>query len=452
MLVAYWIGGFWYVRNAVLTGNPVYPVEVRIGTTVLCDGAYGRAQMENSPFNVRRQNPADAFGRTVWLAWNAPGATVPAADEAAGGAAIFRHWYLGPVGFMSGLFLLAVVVRIVSLFRRSVGGRMLDVSELLFYSCAATACVVFWYVLPFQQPRFAFGLMVLGVVGAAGAVRIHRRAGPFLLTFVVVFCWPSVRGDLQAMFTSVSWSAPDPRSWTFSSPRWQFLGPAWDWIDRGLHDVTIAYVGNNVPYFLCGRRLENRVLYVPARRPAQGRFDEYAASPAVARLGAPNTSEPAVDRYVMDGNIWLENLRRLGVDYVLVSQMFPGLLLNLRHDSRGFPIEEQWLEKLCRTARSEGDSSNGPAPGAAASPACAERREFAGGAVRLYRLHLPPGDVPGLSLSRIVRDETDALARMQQDRTPRGKPIRDYPLARPMIERYGLSAITSAGTLNRQGR
>ena len=491
MLVAYWIGGFWYVRNAALTGNPVYPLEVRIGTTVLFEGAYGRAQMENSPFNLRRQNPVDALGRTVWMAWNAPGAALPAADEATGGDAAFRHWYLGPVGFMAGLFCLAAIVRIGFLTRRPAGGRMLDVSELLFYVCAAAAYAVFWYVLPFQQPRFAFGLIVFCLVGAAGAVRIHRRAGPFLLAFAVVFCWPTIRDELQALFTSVPWvvwplalvclSLPylarrydsvravrvpigvallfcivliatglsaDPRRRTFASPRWQFLGSAWDWIDRELHGVTIAYVGNNVPYFLCGRRLENRVLYVPARRPAQGRFDEYARSPAVVRLGPPNTSEPVVDRYVMDGHIWLENLRWLGVDYVLVSQMFPGLLLNLRHDAQGFPIEEHWLDTLCKAARLEGVSSVGVRPGATASPVCAERREFSGGAVRLYRLHLPSAGGGGLSLSRIVRDETDAIARLQQDHTPRGRPIRDYPLARPMIERYGLVAITPVGPPN----
>ena len=45
----------WYGRNAALTGNPVYPMEVRLGSTKLCDGAYGRAQMENSSFNLRRR-------------------------------------------------------------------------------------------------------------------------------------------------------------------------------------------------------------------------------------------------------------------------------------------------------------------------------------------------------------------------------------------------------------
>jgi hypothetical protein len=126
--------------------------------------------------------------------------------------------------------------------------------------------------------------------------------------------------------------------------------------------------------------------------------------------------------------------------------MFPGLLLNMRHDSQGFPIEEQWLDQLCRTTWPEGTGTGGEVK----LPVCAERREFAGGAVRLYRLHLPPEGGQGLSLSRIVRDETDALARLQQDQTPRGRPIRDYPLARPMIERYGLAPITKAGLHDRQ--
>ena len=35
--------------------------------------------------------------------------------------------------------------------------------------------------------------------------------------------------------------------------------------------------------------------------------------------------------------------------------------------------------------------------------------------------------------SSVTQGETDALYRLRQDRTPPGQPIRDYPLARPMV-------------------
>jgi len=486
MATAWWIGGFWYVRNGALTGNPVYPLHVQIGSVILFDGVYGRAQMENSPFNIRRLHPVDAFGRTVWQAWHAPGTPLPPPDRA-GRVWAFHRWYLGPLGLLGGLFMLAAV----SLLRTRGPRAATRWATLLLYLCSTVSLLVFWWVLPFQQSRFAWGPIVLGLVAAAGTIRNHRRAGPILLALALIVCWRHFGAEWSAWLSAPwgIWAAavvcafvlffqprlatatvlvpigsavilgavltaaaisPDPRAATFSLSRWRYLGPAWAWIDRELHGVTIAYVGNNVPFFLCGRRLENRVLYVAARTPAQGRFDEYAATPEARRLGPPNTAEPAPDRYVMDTHVWLDNLRQLGVDYVMVTQMFPNLLLNLRHDRQGFPIERQWLDAMCER----------PKPGPSA---CAERRVFAHGAVRLYRLRLTGGNHRNLKKSKsqkvevsksqkcklclppvhIVRNETDALDRLWQDRPPPGRPIRDYPLARAMIQRYDLRVIAS---------
>ncbi|MFQ5417300.1 MAG: hypothetical protein ACE5FL_09670 [Myxococcota bacterium] len=471
LLLAYWIGGYWYVRNFVATGNPFYPFRLAVGRTVLFDGAYGRPQMENSPFNLRRRGVPDAFGRTVWQALHASDEPLPAPDDSTGVTASFHRWYLGPFGLLAGLFLAATVA--VCLTEPRDRPR-----RLLVHSSIAMSLALFWFLLPFQQARFAWGPLVLGAAAAAQAVRLHRRAGPVVLLLVLFVCWRAFEGEIArglpdsatgwlavgaagavillargwvspgatraaslcrspafgvaAFFASVLIAvtlAPDARLRAFALPRWRFIGPAWAWIDRELHGKTVAYVGNNVPYFLLGRGFENRVLYVPARESARGRFHDYAAAPEAARLGPPNTSEPVPDRYRMDPEAWFRNLRRLKVDYVVVNSMlmFPNLLINLRHDPLGFPIERTWLDAL---ARPSGDR-----------PAWVERRDFSQGGVRLYKLALPDAAASPAGWPSIVRDETDALDRLRQDGPPAGAPIRDYPHARPIIKRYHLRAL-----------
>ena len=43
-------GGFWFVRNWVLTGNPLYPLEVRLLGRTLLPGWYGPEAMRTSPY------------------------------------------------------------------------------------------------------------------------------------------------------------------------------------------------------------------------------------------------------------------------------------------------------------------------------------------------------------------------------------------------------------------
>ncbi|HVP13225.1 MAG TPA: hypothetical protein VMV94_18775 [Phycisphaerae bacterium] len=241
---------------------------------------------------------------------------------------------------------------------------------------------------------------------------------------------------LPALFFTVVMVATvggkDVRAATMARPNWRMLGAAWAWVDHNLHGARIAYVGNNVPYFLCGQRLENHVFYVPARRPADGCYHDFAMLPQTRAIGPPDMSGPACDRYVMDPQEWLENLMALRVDYVFVSALLPGLLPSYRHDAEGFTIEREWLDVLCQ-----------------ASPKArpiAQLQVFAPGSVRLYKLDLSVPMPPGLHLRRVVQDETDALARLRQDRTPPGQPIRDYPLARRVIDEEGLRPLIDLPT------
>jgi hypothetical protein len=147
-VLAFCVGGYWYVRNWAVTGNPVYPLEVKLGSTVVFSGAYGRAQMENSVFNLRRETDPDAFGRTLWEAVHSPEASEPPTNEQ-GFVPAFRQWYVGPLGLIAAGWLLALIAAL----RRS----PVRAPHVLFLGGTALAFAVFWYVLPFQQPRFAWG-------------------------------------------------------------------------------------------------------------------------------------------------------------------------------------------------------------------------------------------------------------------------------------------------------
>ena len=57
--------GFWYVRNIVLTGNPLYPLRVAIFGSTIFQGCYGREAMQFSPYYL----PPAACAHLSTLFW-----------------------------------------------------------------------------------------------------------------------------------------------------------------------------------------------------------------------------------------------------------------------------------------------------------------------------------------------------------------------------------------------
>jgi hypothetical protein len=166
------------------------------------------------------------------------------------------------------------------------------------------------------------------------------------------------------------------------------------------------------------------VVYVPARRPAHQRYDQWARAASVSSPGTPHTSEPAFDRWEMDPAAWMENLREAGVDYFVVNSLeaCPNLVLNVRHDDAGFPVERQWLDALVRAG-------------------AAEEILLPSRSVRVYRVHRDRPGAPPVELRPIRQEETDALHQLQRLGLPPGATIAEYPLAGPYIERHSLKPL-----------
>jgi len=452
VVLAVVVGFGWYGRNLVVTGNPLYPLEVQVGGVTLFEGAYGRAQMENAVFNVRG------------------GGVMPLVDtlvEAIGGAG---QALVGASFGLARWVLLFVVLAVVYALVVGMRGRDMRGRMVVFALTIGLLIAGFWWVIPFQQPRFAWAPLVLLLIGALAGPNDMR--GKIVAT-VAAIGWLVVA--LPALVSGLAWSIPvvvvvalvsvailatrqrlrpavvmppvlvvalsaafalatragdGPREAALRNNA--LLGAAWQWVDALEGETTIAYSGSNVPYFLTGRRFQQRAVHVPACLPPAGGLHAYSHIAGELGLGPPHTSEPAFHRYRMDPAVWLENLDAAGADVVVVNALFINLLLSVRHDTRGYPIERVWLEGLAA-------APDGRLPFARRVPVPVD-------SVMVYVLDWAQRERARRVAARLpgfVRTETDAIDRMQQDRPPPGAPIRFYPHARPLIERHGLQPVAA---------
>lgn len=342
-ILAFAIGPSWHLRNWLVTGNPVYPMEVRVAGATVFSGVYGRAQLENSLMNARRNEGVRAIPGIIWrtMAGDEPMRFVAAQLR----ESAWHKWVI-----ISGALLAMLAFLVVGMgawYRR-------DWKLLAVLSTSVLLLAAFWWLLPFQDHRFAIGPMALMVIGVGCALR-GTRVTAFLPSATVVTCAVIAFSPAWVNWLSRS-RMQDARTRSFASVPCECevptlmdnLGKFWSWCDTNLHDANIAYCGTNIPYFLLGRSFENRVQYIPATQPADGRFHDFAGC-MPRTIGPPNTAESAVDRYVMNPREWLANLRAKQIDYVIVHSVarFRMLTMNIRHDRSGYPIEQQWLTRLC---------------------------------------------------------------------------------------------------------
>jgi hypothetical protein len=328
------VGGTTYLRNAAVTGNPLFPAPVRV---------LGIQILPGFPEASLAARHGEEGGDLASLFWHRSDLLGP----------LFR-WTLLPGAFLAAAAALWTWRRPGSGGAR--WGRAGAVLALLPFGIVA----VFAGLHDHRDIRYVFAGLALAGVALAKAIELLPSPFRQALTILLSFAWAltalAIQTELQRAATVAmaalaasglaAWllaKRPEPgmvlrgagqgavrwlplllvipavlvvRSWmdSFESHRLD------SWPDAtALEQVTgaaptvIANVGGNQPYLFAGRRLQNRVEIVPTRGPVEARtFDWRGTADFPFRGGR----FPA----------WWRNLRDLGIELVVVDRSEnPGL-------------------------------------------------------------------------------------------------------------------------------
>ena len=275
-------GGFWYVRNAAVTGNPFYPVAVRAGCRCPRSTAAPRC---------------------------APGITTcPSATLGALGAMLLGARHRLRRAPRAGSRCVARLARARRAERCAAAGLSLLVA-------------IFWFVIPYQESRFlfaAFGVAAMRdrarspgparrppprsrsrssarcssgrlvdrllLIPAARSCRraALRRTGaaraPLGTRPVAMRRRPSPRRRSRVALAIGAARVRAPRSRLHRRRRDSTA--AWAWFRANVRDARVAYTGTNLAFPLAGERLANRVPYVNVAGAPGDRLHDFGPPPA----------------------------------------------------------------------------------------------------------------------------------------------------------------------------
>jgi len=310
------LGGYWYIRNWALTGNPLYPAQIAIGNWVVFTG-------QGTFFNA-------AQGQNI------------------------RIWEQLSDILLPVLMYLLFLIR--SFFTKAHKNWLLIIFPLLYFLSLV--------VLPFREVRYAFPAVLLGVALSAQLVqnrlkwavyaylllsivfvgyRLWGLSSVLLIALVVLFGITVTGLYIRNRLTGrawIRWAAWAVCSgfivmWTIAAEpvrdlvRYRYfyteslgdIAKAWQWLDENVPAGSkIAYAGDNRLAPLYGKHFERDVVYVNVNDKGF------------------STAEPAY-RIVKDENIWLGNLNNAGIDYLMVSPEYsaPG-------ETARIPAEALWAK------------------------------------------------------------------------------------------------------------
>ncbi len=396
-------GGYWFVRDAWLTGNPLYPLDVRVMGRTLWAGWYGPVAMRTSPYYLPR-NQWGALGdivlalldprlAPVWLASVAGAWAVanPRTRPVRRWIALFAlgamvnvavYWFVIPYRTQQRFMLQALGLAVVPLAATLDRGRWLNIAatvllglhiltpqawpfagrgesvpwdlDPLIPNAIGSLVVIFPRIepgpIPVPAPLPSLQPMGLGTVCAAVAMvwawrwasaNQARRSG-----------WPSrqlVAIAATLVFLGLGSLEAGPRSF---DPMFQFYPPfrdfyaGWRTFDTfcGSRGTRVAYAGTNIPYYLLGRGLRNEVRYVNVDGHRDWLLHDYHREARARGQGSWPNSRPGWDRLRPDYQAWLDNLDAEGIQMLVVTRVNPGEGAHNVADREGFPIERRWAD------------------------------------------------------------------------------------------------------------
>ena len=401
LLVPLVTGGYWYVCNALLTGNPVYPLEIRSGGQSIFQGWYGPEAMRLSPYFVRFADWR-ALGDTLlavldprlvplWVASLAGAWAInnPKTRGKTGPIVVFSlmaivnvalYWAFIPYRtqqrFMLQALGLAVVPLAVLLDRRRwlcfLAAILLGM-HLLTPECwpfVGSDGSIPWDLSPAVPNAMAAPIPLFGRLEYA--LRVEKTLSSLLSLFLLgavlvasgVLAWTWARVSFSRAHTvrrvAVAfaatliflglgyldvWSQPYNAQFVSYPPFADFF-MGWQRVEAasGRSGSRVAYAGTNIPYYLMGKGLRNDVRYVNIDRHRDWLLHDYHAEALAKGQGRWPNPRPGWDRIRPDYQAWLDNLDAERVQLLVVTRVNPAEGSHNVADREGFPIERSWAD------------------------------------------------------------------------------------------------------------
>jgi hypothetical protein len=389
------MAGYWFIRNAGLMGNPLYPLQLSAFGRVWLPGWFEPSAMRHSPFYIQPGelwvlvdtllNFVDPRLAPLWAAgllaaW-APRRGRPDGGRWAGVVAalavanIVFYWVI-PYRSQIRFLLPAIGLATAPL------ACLLDRARWLRWTAAGLLALHLvtppvWPVVPLgQEMKWGFsGVLVSLTNGPIPAIPTPAQwqavkhsptmllivgipLTSALLTLLAFRDWASVRRDRSlrrglrvAIAATAMVALPCVWTRTQAGESWAGFPPAalaraWNRLDRfaGPGRARVAYAGTNLVYYLMGRGQRHDVVYVNIDAHRDWRLHDYHRE-AIAR-GTPNWPDPRPgwDRLHPDYGAWLTNLAAERVDFLFVARPEPNDGRFNIADRQGYPIERVWAD------------------------------------------------------------------------------------------------------------
>jgi hypothetical protein len=365
IFVALFLAGPWYVRNLILTGNPIFPTEMRIGSVTILPGMM---QMLRSDRLVGIRNIWSTFTEgyysliawptmivlALWAATWLRGARAMLREPLVRalllgplvGIAIFvsispyaeiRFTYpsmlllvLAPALLLGHLRNQLVAMAIALIVAASLigtsfkpaawGGVLLDAAIFVTASVVATTMIELFLI---GRDRRDHNLMRISVFGATTGILAIAGYG--------YVNWLSYLEGLRTVHYADFWT---------NTLSYGAIGQAWQHVRNELPPgEKLAYTNTYFVYPLQGFDLDRPVVYVPVRREVRDVADLNHFSAATTGESIPTQIVPLTIRDA-DRDTWLANLRASGAKFLLVGKE------NIAHPGEPFEAPElAWAQQ-----------------------------------------------------------------------------------------------------------
>jgi hypothetical protein len=396
-------GGFWYIRNAVLTGNPLYPLTLRLFGRTFLSGWYLPEAMKSSPYYLPVTDwralgdimlaVLDPRLAPFWIASVLTGWVIknPDSEKIARRVGMFSvmavlnvglYWICIPYRTQQRFMFQAVGLAVVPL------AFTLDRSRWLLHAGVVLLAVhfftpqgwpsgmrdgdIFWDLTPLIPNAVSDPLSTFSRIGTAlQPVEIKQSPWPVaILVGVVVSAafavWASngafsrsYRSSRRGYLTTILVSSivfvslgyadvwrPGLDSRLTFYPMFPDFLQGWLALESrsGSAGARVAYTGTNIPYYLFGQGLRNEVCYVNINRHREWLMHDYHRDAMARGEGTWPNSRPGWDRSRPEYQAWLDNLDAEGIQLIVITRVNPQEGAHNAADRDNFPVERRWAE------------------------------------------------------------------------------------------------------------